>query len=90
MPDPGLFKVDAIQMFKHEAYDAGKIYNDIALLKLPNPVTLTGRITTLNFEPVATLKIFSQHQAHRSSYDVRRQHHLCWKNRHHQWIRSHG
>jgi len=41
-PSAGYIKVDAIQMIKHEEYDPVKIFHDIALLKLPSPVTLTG------------------------------------------------
>jgi len=32
----------AIQAIMHEQYDNRTLQNDIALLKLPNPVTLTG------------------------------------------------
>jgi len=42
-PSAGSVKVNAILAIKHEQYAVG--INDVALLKLPNPVTLTGNGT---------------------------------------------
>jgi len=41
-PSAGHFQVMASELHRHELYNPNTVVHDIALLKLPNPVTLTG------------------------------------------------
>jgi len=48
-PSAGSVTVTALQAIAHEAYNKATLVNDIALLKLPGPMTLSGFLNLLLF-----------------------------------------